>query len=161
MAGTPRPSGVKLSIQIPIVMGYGLVSLIALADKKAIARKERLALMVKEPHISEAELAKIQAPTLVISRNKRYDPSKGDRADPAVHSGQPAYDPSGKSFSYIRTAGVVQPDGGEISGREQKDVKRRSVQALQNRGVWRSMKMEQKRRGEAMKKVKIIADQYL
>ena len=62
-------------------------------------------------------------------RNERYDPSKGDRADPAVHSGQPAFDPSGKSFSYIRTAGVVQPDGGEISGREQKDVKRSSVQA--------------------------------
>ena len=45
--GNTRPSGVKLSIQIPIVMGYGLVSLIPLADKKAIARKERLALMVK------------------------------------------------------------------------------------------------------------------
>ena len=68
--GNTRPSGVKLSIQIPIVMGYGLVSLIALADKKAIARKERLALMVKEPHISEAELAKIQAPTLVIAGTK-------------------------------------------------------------------------------------------
>lgn len=85
--------------------------------------------MVKEPHISEAELAKIQAPTLVLAGIKRYDPSKGDRADRRC-IGQPAFDPSGKSFSYIRTAGVVQPDGGEISGREQKDVKRSSVQAV-------------------------------
>ena len=68
--GNTCPSGVKLTIQIPIVMGYGLVSLIALADKKAIARKERLALMVKEPHISEEELSKIQAPTLVIAGTK-------------------------------------------------------------------------------------------
>ncbi len=60
------PRGVKLAVQLPIVLGYGLISLIAKFDKKAIAKKETLRLMVREPHIDPADLAKLVCPTLVI-----------------------------------------------------------------------------------------------
>ena len=33
------PRGVKLAVQLPVVLGYGLVSLIAKFDKKAVAKK--------------------------------------------------------------------------------------------------------------------------
>ena len=36
------PKGVKPSVQLPILLGYGLVSLIALFDKKAVAKKDPL-----------------------------------------------------------------------------------------------------------------------
>ena len=68
--GNLSPSGVKLAVQIPIVMGYGLVSVIGLVDKKARAKKELLGLMVKEPHIRPEELKKIKVPTLVMAGTK-------------------------------------------------------------------------------------------
>lgn len=68
--GNLCPSGVRFSIQAPIVLGYGLVSLISLVDKKAIQKKELLGLMVKEPKIRPEELKKISVPTLVIAGTK-------------------------------------------------------------------------------------------
>ncbi len=68
--GNLSPSGVKLTIQLPIVMGYGLVSLIGLVDKKARAKKELLRLMVKEPHIRPEDLGKLRVPTLVMAGTK-------------------------------------------------------------------------------------------
>lgn len=64
--GNLSPSGVKVSSQLPICIGYGIVSFIALFDKKAIPNKELLALMVTQPHIKPDELASLTVPTLVI-----------------------------------------------------------------------------------------------
>lgn len=73
------PSGVKASVQIPIVIGYAIVSFISLFDKKAIPNKEILGLMVKEPHINPHELSKITAPTLVIVGTKDMIKAKHSR----------------------------------------------------------------------------------
>ena len=62
--------GVKFSVQLPILLGYGLVSLIALFDKRAVLKKEILGLMVHEPKLCSEELKGISAPTLVIAGTK-------------------------------------------------------------------------------------------
>ena len=54
------PKGVKNSVQLPIVMGYLMVSLIALFSKKAVPNKEMLGLMVTQPHIVPEELLSLQ-----------------------------------------------------------------------------------------------------
>lgn len=64
------PSGVKRSTQIPIVIGYGMVSFISLFDKKAIQKKELLGLMVTQPDIKPEELKKLTMPVLVIVGTK-------------------------------------------------------------------------------------------
>ncbi|MBQ2751485.1 MAG: alpha/beta hydrolase [Oscillospiraceae bacterium] len=61
------PSGVKMSVQIPVVIGYWAAAFISLFDKKAVAKKELLGLMVNEPHIDPKQLSAINAPTLVIA----------------------------------------------------------------------------------------------
>ncbi len=68
--GNISPWGVKLSVQIPILLGYGLVSVIALFDRKAVLKKEILGLMVHEPDIRPEELGRISAPALVIAGRK-------------------------------------------------------------------------------------------
>lgn len=60
------PRGVKLAVQLPVVLGYGIVSLISKFDKKAVAKKEILGLMVREPHIDPQSLAALPHQTLVI-----------------------------------------------------------------------------------------------
>lgn len=65
-----RPSGVKLYVQLPIYISYGIVSFISKFDKKAIGKKEVLALMVNQPNIKEKELSKLMMPTLVIAGKK-------------------------------------------------------------------------------------------
>lgn len=64
------PWGVKLGTQLPIVLEYGLVSLLALGSRRARRKKEILGLMVREPHISPQQLSQIQAPTLVLAGTK-------------------------------------------------------------------------------------------
>jgi len=49
------------------VLGYWAASFTSLFDKKAVAQKELLGLMVKEPHIDPNQLSAITAPTLVIA----------------------------------------------------------------------------------------------
>ncbi len=61
------PSGVKLSVQLPIVMGYRLASLFARASRKAKANAEMLGLMVNDPDLDPADLAAIRVPTLVVA----------------------------------------------------------------------------------------------
>ena len=61
------PSGVKRSVQIPIVLGYGLTAVLARFSPEAACRAELLRLMVREPHIRPSELGRITAPTLVIA----------------------------------------------------------------------------------------------
>ncbi len=59
------PSGVKLHIQIPIVLGYA-ASLFGRMSPKAKHNAEILGLMVKEPHIPAQALETLYIPTLVI-----------------------------------------------------------------------------------------------
>jgi pimeloyl-ACP methyl ester carboxylesterase len=61
------PRGVKASVQIPICIGYGLVSLIARFDRAAIAKKELLGLMVTQPDIAPDALAALTMPVLVLA----------------------------------------------------------------------------------------------
>lgn len=62
------PKGVKLPVQLPIVVGYHLASLSK--SPRAKARAELLGLMVNEPHIDPAELKKLTMPVLVIAGTK-------------------------------------------------------------------------------------------
>lgn len=62
------PSGVKPSVQIPIVLGYRLASLFK--APKARANAELLGLMVNEPHIDPKKLAALAIPALVIVGSK-------------------------------------------------------------------------------------------
>lgn len=64
------PSGVKRRVQIPIVLGYKLASLFAGKSEKARAHAEMLGLMVNEPHIDPADLARLRVRTLVIVGTK-------------------------------------------------------------------------------------------
>ncbi len=68
--GNLNPGGVKASVQLPICLGYGLASLCALFDRRAVPRRELLGLMVKEPHIAPEALAAIRCPTLVIAGDR-------------------------------------------------------------------------------------------
>ena len=61
------PAGVKLSVQIPIVIGYYMASAAAVCSKKARRTKELLGLMVKEPQIRPGDLKKLKVRTLVIA----------------------------------------------------------------------------------------------
>ena len=61
------PKGVKLSVQLPIVIGYALVSAISLFDRKAIVKKEMLGLMVTQPDIRPGALSALTMPVLVIA----------------------------------------------------------------------------------------------
>lgn len=60
-------SGVKASFQIPVEIGYRIVSVFAKFSPKAKAKKEMLGLMVNDPNIDPAELSKITAPTIVMA----------------------------------------------------------------------------------------------
>ena len=64
------PSGVKRSVQWPVELGYRIASWFAGRDPKARANAEMLGLMVNEPHISAADLAKLTMPALVIAGTK-------------------------------------------------------------------------------------------
>lgn len=61
------PSGVRLGVQIPIVLGYAVASVVSLFDQKAVPKRELLGLMVKEPHLIPEQLSSLSMPTLVIA----------------------------------------------------------------------------------------------
>ena len=62
--------GVKRSIQIPIEIGYRFAKLFAGKSEEARRHSEMLGLMVNDPDVKPAELAQIQAKTLVIAGTK-------------------------------------------------------------------------------------------
>ena len=62
-----HPSGVKASVQMPITLGYKFASKFAHKNPKAAENAEMLGLMVNEPQLTPDNLAKIEAPTLVIA----------------------------------------------------------------------------------------------
>lgn len=68
--GNLDPKGVKRRVQLPIVLGYKIASHFAAKSPEAQKNAEMLGLMVLEPHVDPASLAKITAPTLVISGTK-------------------------------------------------------------------------------------------
>lgn len=61
------PAGVKLSIQIPIMLGWGLLQAIRRFDKKAQPKWELLDLMTTQPHIEPDSLSDLTMPTLVVA----------------------------------------------------------------------------------------------
>ena len=64
------PLGVKLHVQIPIVLGYHLARLFAGKRPEARRRMELLGLMVNEPHYAPQDLRKLELPALVIAGDR-------------------------------------------------------------------------------------------
>lgn len=60
-------SGIKASVQIPIILGYRLACFFERFSKKADEKAQMLGLMVNDPDIRPQELKKIRARTLVIA----------------------------------------------------------------------------------------------
>ena len=61
-----EPGGVKLSTQLPIVLGYGCCRLLSPFSRKARQNGSVLGLMVNHPHIPPQALAALTMPALVI-----------------------------------------------------------------------------------------------
>ena len=61
-----EPGGVKLSTQLPIVLGYGCCRLLSPFSHKARQNGTVLGLMVNHPHIPSQALAALTMPALVI-----------------------------------------------------------------------------------------------
>lgn len=64
------PSAVKLSTQVPIVLGWGLLQVVRRFDKKAKAKWELLDLMTTQPHIKPKRLSALTMPALVVAGDK-------------------------------------------------------------------------------------------
>jgi len=60
------PSGVKGSVQLPIVLGYRIAALFAKKSPQARRNAELLGLMVNDPHIPPQALRSLHVPALVI-----------------------------------------------------------------------------------------------
>lgn len=65
-----NPSGVKPSVQIPIILGYKFSSLFAKKSPDARKNAEMLGLMVNEPNITPEQLSTLYVQTLVIVGKK-------------------------------------------------------------------------------------------
>ena len=61
------PSGVKPLYQWPIEIGYRIANLFSKKSEQAKRNAEVLGLMVNEPHIDPAELARLTMPILVVA----------------------------------------------------------------------------------------------
>jgi pimeloyl-ACP methyl ester carboxylesterase len=61
------PSGVKPLYQWPIEIGYRIANLFSKKSEQAKRNAEMLGLMVNEPHIDPAELARLTMPILVVA----------------------------------------------------------------------------------------------
>ena len=65
-----HPSGLKLNILLPICFSWLVAAIRALFDRRAVYKRELLALMAAQPRIRAAELRRITAPTLVIAGSR-------------------------------------------------------------------------------------------
>ena len=65
--GNLNGAGVKLSVQLPIIIGYHIASFFAKKSEEARANAEMLGLMVNDPALKPSQLAAIKAKTLVIA----------------------------------------------------------------------------------------------
>ena len=77
--GNLNAKGIKRTFQLPIELGYRIARLFANKNPKAKANAEMLNLMVNDPNIEVADLAKIEAPTLVIAGTKDLVKEKHSR----------------------------------------------------------------------------------
>ena len=64
------PWGVKLHVQLPIVLGYHAARLFAGKRPAARRKMELLGLMVNEPHFAPQDLRKLELPALVIAGDR-------------------------------------------------------------------------------------------
>ena len=64
------PWGVKLHVQLPIVLGYHAARLFAGKRPAARRKMELLGLMVNEPHFAPQDLRKLELPVLVIAGDR-------------------------------------------------------------------------------------------
>ena len=69
-SGNIFPSGMKLSVRLPIEAGYVLNKVLSKISKRAKKQAELLGLMANEPHIRPKELSAIRSKALVIAGNK-------------------------------------------------------------------------------------------
>ena len=76
------PSGVKLTTQLPIVLGWGMCRVPALFSRKARANWEMLDLMVTQPHIPTEALARLPMPALVVAGERDMIREGHTRASP-------------------------------------------------------------------------------
>ena len=109
------PKGVKRRVQFPIVLGYALLSFIARWDPKAVAKREILGLMVREPHIEPVELARLNFPVLVIAGTKDMIRTKHIECIAAAIPGARLVLLPGDHF--IAAQRSIQPCGGFLFGR--------------------------------------------
>lgn len=65
-----HPSGVKWTVQLPIILGWAMLRVIKLFDKKAVPKWELLDLMVTQPDIPLSALGGLHMPTLVVAGEK-------------------------------------------------------------------------------------------
>ena len=71
-----EPGGVKLSTQLPIVLGYGCCRLLSPFSHKARQNGAVLGLMVNHPHIPSQALAALTMPALVIVGERDMIPDR-------------------------------------------------------------------------------------
>ena len=64
------PWGVKLHVQLPIVLGYHAARLFAGKRPAARRKMELLGLMVNEPHFAPQDLRRLELPALVIAGDR-------------------------------------------------------------------------------------------
>lgn len=64
------PKGMKVSVWIPIVLGYRITTLLSKWSVAARKSAEMLGLMVNHPNLTKRDLKKIKAPTLVVAGKK-------------------------------------------------------------------------------------------
>ncbi|MDO5324757.1 MAG: alpha/beta hydrolase [Clostridia bacterium] len=64
------PLGVKLHVQIPVVLGYHIARLFAAKQPEARRKMELLSLMVNEPHFAPQDLKRLELPVLVIAGDR-------------------------------------------------------------------------------------------
>lgn len=74
-----NPRGIKTYIQLPIVFGYGILSLYVRCFHKEKAKRQVMGLMVKHPHFTLEQLREIKAETLVLVGTKDMVKSRHSR----------------------------------------------------------------------------------
>lgn len=68
--GNLNPRGVKGSVQLPIVLGYLACAAISLVDRRAVAKRELLGLMVNQPKLKPGDLKNLTMPALVVAGDR-------------------------------------------------------------------------------------------
>lgn len=112
------PSGVKLTTQLPIVLGWGMCRVPALFSRKARANWEMLDLMVTQPHIPTEAACPAPYARLGGGRGAGHDPGGPYPGHRRRHPGQPAGHPArGPLRGSAELADLQSPRAGFPAGR--------------------------------------------